>query len=231
MSRLQRPIGIFGGTFDPIHFGHLRSAFELLQALRLREVRFMPCGNPPHRAAPIADAGLRVEWVRAAIEGQQGFVLDDREVQREGLSYTVDSLASLREEFPETPLCLLLGMDSFLSLPKWYRWREILKLAHVVVAHRPGWKAPDRGALGTLIVDRGTELVDDLHGSGAGAIFIHEVTQLEISSSNIRRLIRKGVDPRFLLPERVRARVSRAGCYSAQRGVSGSGEKNGGTDP
>ncbi|MEL7023143.1 MAG: nicotinate-nucleotide adenylyltransferase [Pseudomonadota bacterium] len=231
MTRLRQPIGIFGGTFDPIHFGHLRSAFELLHALRLQEVRFMPCGNPPHRAAPVADATLRVELVRAAIEGQPGFVLDDREVQREGLSYTVDSLASLREEFPSTPLCLVLGMDSFLSLPKWYRWREILRLAHVVVAHRPGWRAPGRGALGTLIVDRGTELVDDLHGAPAGAIFVHEVTQLEISSSNIRHLISKGVDPRFLLPERVRARVNEAGCYSGQWDAAESSQQEGGTDP
>lgn len=174
----------------------------------------MPCGNPPHRAAPVADASLRVAMVRDAIRGQKRFVLDDREVQRDGLSYTVDSLASLREDFGETPLCLILGMDSFLSLPKWYRWREILRLAHVVVAHRPGWKAPARGALGNLILDRGTELVDDLCKSPAGAIYIHEVTQLEIASSSIRQLIGKGMDPRYLLPERVRQRLVDAKCYS-----------------
>lgn len=213
-GRLDGPIGIFGGTFDPVHFGHLRSAFELLHALRLAEVRFMPCGNPPHRAAPVADAQTRVEMIRSAIGTQQGFTLDDREVRRPGLSYTVDTLDSLRAEFPRAPLCLIVGMDSFLSLPKWYHWHRILELAHVVVAHRPGWRAPDDGELGQLLTDRGTELVTDLHTALAGAIFVHEVTQLEISSTGIRRLIRQGHDPRFLLPDRVAALIRESGCYA-----------------
>ena len=210
---MNGPIGIFGGTFDPVHFGHLRSAFELLQALRLAEVRFMPCGNPPHRAAPIADAPMRVEMLRCAIRGQAGFAVDDREVQRSGLSYTVDTLDSLRAEFPPTPLCLIVGMDSFLSLPKWYHWHRIFELAHVVVAHRPGWRAPVDGELGQLLTDRGTELVSDLHKARAGAIFVHEVTQLEISSTGIRALIGAGHDPRYLLPDCVAKRIREAGCY------------------
>ncbi|MEO1419488.1 MAG: nicotinate-nucleotide adenylyltransferase [Pseudomonadota bacterium] len=232
MNARSAPVGIFGGTFDPVHFGHLRSAYELLHALRLRQVRFMPVGNPPHRAAPIADADLRVRMLKGAIEHQPGFVLDDREVRRSGLSYSVDSLESLREELDAVPICLLLGMDSFLSLPKWYRWRDILKLAHVVVAHRPGWKAPSRGALGNLLRDRGTELVDDLHKTSAGAIYIHEVTQLEISSSSIRTLVSKGIDPRYLLPERVRELLDQAKCYSI--GMDDTASRNqteGGSDP
>ena len=213
-SSVSGPTGVFGGTFDPVHNGHLRSAFELRAALRLDEIRFMPCGNPPHRAAPIADAALRADMVACAIADQPGFVLDDREIRRPGLSYTVDSLASLREDVGDRPICLLLGMDSFLSLPKWYKWRDILQLAHVVVAHRPGWSAPERGALGDLVVDRGTDFVDDLHKSPAGAILIHEVTQLEISSSGIRALIAAGRDPRFLLPDCVRQRLTDAKCYS-----------------
>ena len=90
------PMGIFGGTFDPIHFGHLRTAFEMLQALRFGEVRFMPCGSPPHRGEPVADAALRLRMVRVATAGQQGFVVDDRELQREGPSYSVDTLSALR---------------------------------------------------------------------------------------------------------------------------------------
>jgi len=119
-------MGIFGGTFDPIHYGHLRTAFEMLQALRFDEVRFMPCGNPPHRAAPVAAADLRLDMVSVATEAQHGFVVDDRELQRDGPSYSVDTLSALRSEFPLRPIGLIIGMDAFLSLPKWYHWRKIL---------------------------------------------------------------------------------------------------------
>ena len=146
----MNPIGIFGGTFDPIHYGHLRTAFELLQALRLTEVRFMPAGNPPHRESPVANAEVRLQMVMAATEGQHGFLVDDREIRREGPSYSVDTLATLRAEHPDRSLCLIVGMDAFLGLPKWYQWREILQLSHVVVAHRPGWRAPGMGPLGRL---------------------------------------------------------------------------------
>ena len=209
------PMGIFGGTFDPIHYGHLRTAFEMLQALRFDEVRFMPCGNPPHRDTPYADAELRLEMVKVATEAQHGFVVDDRELQREGPSYSVDTLSALRTEFPLRPMGLIIGMDAFLSLPKWYHWREILQLAHIVVAHRPGWRAPDMGPLGELLADRGTHRIGDLHQAKAGHIYIHDVTQLEISSSDIRELVRVGRDPRFLLPDAVRDVIARSGCYSA----------------
>ena len=210
----MNPIGIFGGTFDPIHYGHLRTAFELVEALRLTELRFMLCGIPPHREAPVASAEDRLAMVRAATEAQHGFVVDDREIRREGPSYSVDTLSELRAEFPDRSLCLIVGMDVFLSLPKWYQWREILHLAHVVVAHRPGWRAPGLGPLGELLADRGTARVGELHDSLAGSIFIHAVTQLEISSSGIRTLVAGGADPRFLMPDAVRQLIADTGCYS-----------------
>jgi len=208
-------MGVFGGTFDPIHYGHLRTAFEMLQALRFEEVRFMPCGNPPHRGTPFADAGLRLEMVRLATEGQRGFVVDDRELQRDGPSYSVDTLSALRADFPLRPIALIIGMDAFLGLPKWHHWREILQLAHIVVAHRPGWRAPDMGPLGELLADRGTHRIGDLHQAKAGHIYIHDVTQLEISSSEIRHLVSMGRDPRFLLPDAVRDLIRKSGCYAA----------------
>ena len=209
------PMGIFGGTFDPIHFGHLRTAFEMLQALRFDEVRFMPCGSPPHRESPVADAELRLRMVQVATEGQHGFMVDDRELRRPGPSYSVDTLTALRSEFPLRSLALIIGMDAFLGLPKWYQWREILQLAHVVVAHRPGWRAPDMGPLGELLADRGTHRIGDMHQAKSGHIYLHDVTQLEISSSEIRELVAAGRDPRFLMPDAVRDVIEQSGCYAA----------------
>ena len=214
------PIGIFGGTFDPIHFGHLRTAFELMQALRMSEMRFMPAGDPPHRDQTIADAELRLAMVRAAVEGQPGFTVDDREVRREGPSYSVDTLGTLRAEYPQRSLCLIVGMDAFLGLPKWRQWRELLELAHLVVAHRPGWRAPGMGPLGELLVDRGTGRINDLHETRAGCIYIHAVTQLEISSTELRKLIAARRDPRYLVPDAVRAVIEQSGCYRTPSATS-----------
>ena len=127
------------------------------------------------------------------------------------------ALTELRREFPYRSLCLLLGMDAFLGLPSWHRWRELFELAHVVVAHRPGWKAPTQGPLGELMVDRGTGAVNELHNSIAGRIYVHAVTQLEISSTELRQIIDAGRDPRFLVPDTVRAIIRESGCYARPR--------------
>jgi nicotinate-nucleotide adenylyltransferase len=208
------PIGIFGGTFDPIHYGHLRSAFEMMQALRLSEVRFIPAGDPPHRGTTFAKAQSRLEMVRAATDGQPGFVVDERELRREGPSYTIETLNSLREDHPDAPIGLIVGMDAFLGLTSWHRWDELLDLAHIIVAHRPGWKAPDMGALGEIIDRHGTHRVRDLHENAHGYIHIHAVTQLEISSTEIRDLVAAGRDPRFLMPDVVRDIIIENNCYS-----------------
>ncbi len=210
------PMGIFGGTFDPVHHGHLRTAIEMREALRMAEVRFLPAGNPPHREHTQATAETRLALVRAAVADEPGFSVDDRETRRGGLSYSVDTLAELRAEFPQRSICLMLGMDAFLGLPNWHRWREILELAHVVVAHRPGWKAPTQGPLGEVMVDRGTGSVRDLHDATAGHIFVHAVTQLEISSTELRQLIARGRDPRYLVPDSVCKVLRETGWY-AQR--------------
>lgn len=212
----MRPIGIFGGTFDPIHYGHLRTAFEMLQALDFESVRFVPCGDPPHRGMTFADAALRFRMVDAAIAGQHGFISDDRELRRDGPSYSVDTLEELRGEFPGRSLGLIVGMDAFLGLPKWYRWDEILDFAHIVVAHRPGWRAPDIGPLGDLIAERGTHRIDDLHNTAHGRIHIHAVTQLEIASTEIRELVAAGRDPRFLMPDAVRDVIKETGVYMSE---------------
>ncbi|HWJ05048.1 MAG TPA: nicotinate-nucleotide adenylyltransferase [Steroidobacteraceae bacterium] len=210
-------IGVFGGTFDPVHFGHLRTAYEMLQALRLAEVRFVPAGDPPHRAPPQVDATRRLELVRAAVADQPGFTVDDREVRRAGPSYSVLTLGELRRELRATPLCLIVGMDAFLGLPTWHRWQELLELAHVVVAPRPGWVAPADGVLGDLLAARRAASPDALHRASAGSIYIQPVTQLEISSTDLRALLAAGRDPRYLVPDAVRDVLRRTGCYSVSR--------------
>jgi nicotinate-nucleotide adenylyltransferase len=210
----MRPIGIFGGTFDPIHYGHLRTAFELLQTLRFDEVRFIPCGDPPHRGVTVAPATLRLDMVRLATRNEQNFVVDDRELRRDGPSYSVDTLESLREEFPDRSLCLITGMDAFLGLPTWHRWDEILDFAHIIVAHRPGWQVPDEGALGALLAERRTAQEKALHERQHGSICVHAVTQLEIASTEIRNLVASGYDPRYLMPDPVRDAIMESSCYT-----------------
>jgi nicotinate-nucleotide adenylyltransferase len=155
--------------------------------------------------------------VQAAIAEQRGFAVDDREVRRSGVSYSVDTLIDMRREYPQTPLCLLLGMDAFLGLPNWHRWRELLGLAHIVVAHRPGWRAPTTGPLGEVMVDHGTGTIATLHQELAGRVCVRAVTQLEISSTELRALLVAGRDPRYLVPDPVRKIILETRCYAAKQ--------------
>lgn len=196
-------IGIFGGTFDPVHFGHLRPALEVQQALGLNEVRFIPAGQPPHRETPYASTPQRLSMLRAAIEDQPGFVVDERELRREGPSYMVDTLASLREEVGQTPLCLILGYDAFLGLPGWHQWNSLIELAHLVITHRPGWNHDElEDALQSLVKQCETG-VERLSEQAAGGLLFVPVTQLDISATIIREQIRAGQDIRYLLPDTV----------------------------
>ena len=216
-------IGVFGGTFDPIHLGHLRTALELYETLQLKEVRLFPCAIPPHREQPIASAEQRLSMVRIAVRGQPGLLVDDRELYREGPSYTVNTLRSLREEFPHTPLCLILGADAFLGLDTWHCWRDLPDLAHLVVVHRPGWELPhskdknQRPAVSNnvtaLLMERKLQDALQLARQIAGNILFCEVTQMDISSSGIRQLITSGRSPRYLLPDDVLDYMKKEAIY------------------
>jgi len=213
MVSLPAPVGLFGGSFDPVHVGHLRTAWELLTDLHLAEVRFIPSRVPPHRAATIASTALRLGMLEASIAGQSGFVVDDCELRRDGPSYTVDTLIGLRASLPQTPLVLILGMDAFLGLAGWHRWCEIPDLAHIVVVERPGWTPQFEGELGQLYTERQLHEAAVLRAAPAGGILLRQVTQLQIASSAIRRLIAAGGDPRFLVPDSVRELIQANRIY------------------
>jgi len=193
-------IGIFGGTFDPIHFGHLRPAQEAMQILELAELRIIPAAVSPHRPPPQASAAQRLAMVELAIRDLPGFRVDDRELQRGGLSYTVLTLELLRAEFGSTPLCLLIGADQFRNFETWHRWREIPELAHLVVLNRPGEKA---GALPAWARECECADVHDLRKAPAGRLAFLAVRPQDISATRIRAAIAREESVQGLLPEAV----------------------------
>jgi nicotinate-nucleotide adenylyltransferase len=200
----MKPIGILGGTFDPVHCGHLRIALDALQMLGLQEVRLIPCQQSPLRDQPNATAGQRLAMLEAAIAGEPGLVADGRELQREGRSFTVDTLQSLREDYPDTPLCLIVGMDAFIDFAQWKDWQQIFALAHVVVVQRPGSKLQFSDAgLQQQFEQRRCQQPDELASDRAGKIFLLEATRLEISATQVRALVAAGKSARYLLPDPV----------------------------
>ncbi len=208
-------IGILGGSFDPVHCGHLRLALEAPQELKLDEVRLIPCGIPPHRAPPRASAQQRLAMLSAATQGEPGLRVDDREIIRPGPSYTVDTLASLRAEFPDTPLCLILGLDAFLGLPTWRRWRELLDFAHIAVAHRPGWEMNIAGEMEQLLARYRVADASELRAHQGGRIVLWAMPALDISSSRIRALIAQAKSVRYIVPDAVREIIRTQHIYSS----------------
>lgn len=194
-------IGLFGGTFDPIHFGHLRPALEVLETLALHEVRFIPAHIPPHRGTPRIDAAARASMVATAIQDAPGFVLDTLELERDTPSYTVETLVRLRARYGEKrPLVLMMGSDAFNGLPGWYQWTKLLELAHIAVMARPGEPAqPQRFPKGFL-EHHTTTCREDLRLAPAGSILRVPVTQLDISATYIRQCLATGASVRYLMP-------------------------------
>ena len=215
---MKKPIGLLGGTFDPVHFGHLRTALELQQALGLAEVRLIPCAEPVHRASPFASPEARLAMVECAIANEPHLRADPREIRRAGPSWTIDTLESLRQELPDTPLCLILGIDAMASLPGWHRFTDIITLAHLVIAHRPHYHMPDNSTLSHLVQQHKSDSPADLHRRLAGSLLFHPVTQLEISSTDIRRQFATGQTPRYLLPDAVCDYIRQHGIYHSYDG-------------
>ena len=204
----SKAIGILGGTFDPIHFGHLRLAEEMLELANLRQIRFIPTGIPPHRNAPQVSAQHRSAMVRLAITDQPAFVLDEREVERTAPCYTVDTLRELRAELGAAqPLCLLMGGDAFLQLHTWHEWQQLFELAHIVVGYRPGFTLEERIHGTTAELQRHYQqrlcAANALSQQPCGGITELAIPKLEISATDIRRRVAEGRTIRYLLPSAV----------------------------
>ena len=210
-------IGVFGGTFDPVHNGHLRIALELSQNLPFDSLHLIPSRQPPHREQPQASAKQRLKMLTLAINNEDNLRLDDRELQRDGPSYMVDTLTSLRAEYPQTPLCLIMGMDAFKGLKTWWHWEEILTLSHILVVHRPGSTLSRTDHQhDEMIAIQDQHAIDDpakLNQSLAGHIAFYPATQLEIASSEIRRLCQAGKSVRYLLPDNVYQYIQQEQLY------------------
>lgn len=204
-------IGIMGGTFDPVHYGHLRSALEVCRALELAQIRLVPCALPPHRIEPQASVAERRLMLELAIKYVSVFDIDDREMHREGPSYSIDTLISLRQDYPGNPLFLIVGSDAFNGLKSWSRWEQLLDHAHIVVMQRPGenmqlttemqqWLEAHRGEPGNM-------------QQPAGYIWPVPVTALVVSSTAIREELAAGQAPRFLVPDAVIGLIEQLGLY------------------
>ncbi|MFG0834445.1 nicotinate-nucleotide adenylyltransferase [Aeromonas bivalvium] len=210
---LKPPVGILGGTFDPVHIGHLRPAIEARDALGLAEVRLIPNHIPPHRANPLCSSEQRLAMVRLAAAENPGFVVDERELKRDKPSWTIDTLIELRGELPDTPLCFLMGMDSLLTLPSWHRWQELLDYAHLVVSLRPGWQPDYPADIAGLLARHGTRRAEDLHLKLSGHIWLADNLPIALSATRLRDLLARGQDTRYLLPACVAHYIEQEGLY------------------
>ena len=197
-------VGVFGGTFNPVHYGHLRSALELVERLQLEQLRLMPSASPPHRDAPECSAERRAAMLELAVSGEPRLVCDAREMQRPGKSYTIDSLIELRGELgAQRGLCMVLGCDAVQDIATWHRWQELLDWAHIVIIARPGWQLPRAGKLAQWLKAHQLESPELLRQRPCGGIVIEELRPLAISSTEIRDLLASGRSARYLMPQSV----------------------------
>ncbi|WP_044414045.1 nicotinate-nucleotide adenylyltransferase [Thiomicrospira microaerophila] len=196
---LSKKIGIYGGTFDPIHYGHLRPALDAMHQLGLSQVRFVPCYQPVHRDQPQVSSEMRAQMLQVAIKNQPGFVLESCEIERQGPSYMVDTLRELRQRFTSDDLVLLMGMDAFGKFTGWRDWQGILALANIAVMHRPGESLPQTAPIQALLEQYQVTRLS----AAAGQIIEIEVTQLDVSSTRIRALVEQDEPIAYLTPDGV----------------------------
>lgn len=194
----NNPIGILSGTFDPIHLGHMHLATMMLQTCNLKKIIFIPCAQSPLRKPPIASSIDRFNMVKLAIAQQNNFVADDREIKQGGISYTIKTLESLRQEY-QTPLALILGSDVFNRFLAWYAWQKILATVHLLVAKRPGtWEITNQDAL-KLLHQHQTVNIQQLQNKISGLIYVTDINPLPIAATKVRTLINTQQDASSLV--------------------------------
>jgi nicotinate-nucleotide adenylyltransferase len=203
MDIQQQAIGFLGGTFDPIHFGHLRPALEITEALSLQQLFIMPNHIAPHKSASHASAKQRSEMVELAISQQARMTIDKRELKRHKPSYTIDTLKELKIEYPDTPICFIMGMDSLISFDTWFDWKNILTYCHLIISHRPGWQSKFNQQVADLVAKHQTTDKHDLHNIQFGKIYFQATSQLAISSTEIRELLSHDISLDFLTTDSV----------------------------
>ncbi|SEH07008.1 nicotinate-nucleotide adenylyltransferase [Candidatus Venteria ishoeyi] len=206
-------IGILGGTFDPVHHGHLRVALEVRQRLHMESVHLIPSARPPHRGEPQASAELRFQMLQVAIVDTEGLLADDRELRRPGASYMVDTLAELRAEKPQQPLALILGMDAFRGLHHWHQWQKLIEFAHLVVVYRPETSIPIEPEIQQFLVKYQTRKPKRLRQQLSGRVLLQEIPALTVSSTRIRMQVANGENPRYLLPDASLALITQHQLY------------------
>lgn len=193
-------IGIYGGTFNPVHYGHLRTALEVKEIFNLDELRLIPCAQPAHRETPLASPEIRLDMLKLAIKNQPDLVIDRRELEREGVSYMIDTLKSIKKEAPHQTLLLFIGTDAFKGLTSWHQWKQLFDYGHIVVITRPGYQLQE---MPEFLLSKLIEKSEKLRRKTSGCLFFQSVTQLDISATDIRGRIRAGLNPVFLLPDNV----------------------------
>jgi len=206
----MEPLGLMGGTFDPVHYGHLRLGEEALETLALGMVQWIPSGQPGHREAPAASALHRVEMLRLAIADEPRFRLDIAETRTVDPTFTVNMLKRLRAELgAERPLVMILGMDSFLSLASWRSWTDLFAMTHFAVGERPGFELSTQTMVQGLALEyaRRSADADAVRASPGGAIVTFPMTALDISATDLRERLARGASARYLLPESVLAYI------------------------
>lgn len=206
-------IGILGGTFDPVHNGHVQIALDVSHALGLQETRLIPCNVPPHRDIPVASTEQRLAMLELVAGDHAELSIDKRELEREGPSWMVDTLSSLRDELGDMPLCLILGVDAFNQIDSWHEWQKLISLAHIVIADRPDCELARSGTVADFLNQHLTDNQQDLLQQAAGIIYRCPVTQVDVSSTDVREKIRSGGDASNLVPEKVWAYIQKQAIY------------------